>query len=169
MRRFGKLRLQVGHEHGVGCERAAPGEAGTSWLSPTLRVDRKVVMMRVFDAPRRAVFDALTKPDLVKRWLVGPPGWSMVVCDIDLKVGGAYRYVWRRHCDGADVAMGGIFRELVPPERAVQTERFDEDDDPGEALVTIVLAERGGKTTLTRMTTVVPGHSPCASRRGRHS
>jgi uncharacterized protein YndB with AHSA1/START domain len=124
--------------------------------NPTLRANRKIVMMRVFNAPRRAVFDALTKPELVKRWLVGPPGWSMVVCDIDLKVGGTYRYLWRRHSDGADVAMGGVFRELVPPERTVQTERFDEDGNPGESLVTTVLTERGGKTTLTRMITMIP-------------
>ena len=57
--------------------------------------DREIIMTRVFDAPRDLVFDALTKPDLAKRWLLGPPGWSMPVCEIDLKVGGTYRYVWR--------------------------------------------------------------------------
>jgi uncharacterized protein YndB with AHSA1/START domain len=128
--------------------------AGT--LQVTTPTEREIVMTRAFDAPRHLVFDALTKPELVKRWLVGPPGWSMVVCDIDLKVGGTYRYLWRRHSDGADVAMGGVFRELVPPERTVQTERFDEDGNPGESLVTTVLTERGGKTTLTRMITMIP-------------
>ena len=57
--------------------------------------EREIIMTRAFDAKRDLVFDALTKPELVKRWLLGPPGWSMPVCEIDLKVGGAYRYVWR--------------------------------------------------------------------------
>jgi uncharacterized protein YndB with AHSA1/START domain len=118
----------------------------------TARADRGLVMTRVFDAPRRAVFDALTKPDLVKRWLRGPSGWSLVVCEIDLKVGGAYRYVWRRRSDGADIAMSGVFRELAPPERAVHTEKSDDTSYPGEALITIVLTEQDGKTTLTRTT-----------------
>ena len=62
----------------------------------TTRGDREIVMTRDFDAPRRLVFDAFTKPELVKQWLLGPPGWSMPVCEIDLRVGGAYRYLLRR-------------------------------------------------------------------------
>src|SRR5712692_1806560 len=68
-------------------------EMGT--LKVTTPSDREIAMTRVFDAPRRLVFDACTKPELVKRWLLGPPGWSMPVCEVDLQVGGAYRYVWR--------------------------------------------------------------------------
>ena len=117
---------------------------------------REIVMTRVFDAPRRVVFDALTRPELVRRWMRGPPGWSLAVCKIDLKVGGAYRYVWRRDCDGADMAIGGVFWELMPPERTVRTEKFDEHDTSGEAIVTTVLTEKGGTTTLTRMVTVIP-------------
>ena len=100
-------------------------------LKVTTRGDREIVMTREFNAPRRLVFDAFTKPELVKQWLLGPPGWSMPVCEIDLKVGGAYRYVWRRDADGSEMAMGGIFREIVPQERIVSTEVFDRAWLPG--------------------------------------
>ena len=90
----------------------------------------------------------MTKPELVKQWLLGPPGWSMPVCEIDLRVGGAYRYVWR-HANGGEMGMGGVYREIVPQERVVCTELFDEAWYAGEALITNVLVEQGGKTTLT--------------------
>jgi uncharacterized protein YndB with AHSA1/START domain len=119
-------------------------------LKVTTPTDREIVLTRVFDAPRRLVFDALTKPELLKRWLLGPPGWSMVVCDVDLKVGGSYRYVWR-NADGAEMGMHGVYREIVRPERIVNTETFDFgcDAQSGEAVGTVVLTERGGRTTLT--------------------
>jgi len=63
----------------------------SSTLKITARGDREIVMTRVFDAPRHLVFEAFTKPELLKRWLLGPPGWSMPVCEIDLRVGGRYR------------------------------------------------------------------------------
>ena len=120
----------------------------------TLRVttpsDREIAMTRVFDAPSRLVFDACTKPELVKRWLLGPPGWSMPVCEIDLRVGGAYRYVWRHDRDGTEMGMGGVYREIVAPERLVTTERFEEAWYPGEAVGTLVLVEQRGRTTLTQ-------------------
>jgi uncharacterized protein YndB with AHSA1/START domain len=118
-------------------------------LKITTPSDREIAMTRVFDASRALVFEALTKPELVKRWLLGPPGWSMPVCEIDLKVGGAYRYVWRRDADGTDMGMGGVFREIAPPERVVATEKFDQSWYSGEALVTNALSEQGGRTTLT--------------------
>jgi uncharacterized protein YndB with AHSA1/START domain len=117
-------------------------------LTVTTPGDREIVLSRVFDAPRQLVFDALTRPELVKRWLTGPPGWSMVVCEIDLKVGGAYRYVWRGP-DGAEMGMGGVYREIIVPERIVSTEAFDQPWYPGEAVGTAVLTEQDGKTTLT--------------------
>jgi uncharacterized protein YndB with AHSA1/START domain len=120
----------------------------TGTLKITAPRDREIVMIRVFDAPRALVFDALTKPELVKQWLLGPPGWSMPVCEIDLKVGGAYRYVWR-HADGREMGMGGVYREIVPQQRLVCTELFDEAWYPGEALTTTTLAEKDGRTTLT--------------------
>jgi uncharacterized protein YndB with AHSA1/START domain len=118
----------------------------------TTRGDLEIVMTRVFDAPRTLVFDAMTKPELVKRWLLGPDGWSMPVCEIDLRVGGAYRYVWRRDRDGSEMAMGGMFREIVVPERIVATEKFDEPWYPGEAVNTTVLVQQGAKTLLTQTT-----------------
>jgi uncharacterized protein YndB with AHSA1/START domain len=118
-------------------------------LKLTTRGEREIEMTRVFDAPRSLVFDALTKPGLVKRWLLGPDGWSMPVCEIDLRVGGSYRYVWR-HVNGNEMGMGGVYREIVVPERIVATEKFDDPWYPGEAVGTMVLMEQGGKTTLTQ-------------------
>jgi uncharacterized protein YndB with AHSA1/START domain len=114
----------------------------------TTPTDREIAMTRVFNAPRHLVFGALSKPELVKQWLFGPPGWTMPVCEIDLRVGGAYRFQWRGP-DGTEMGTRGVFREIAPPERFVATERFDDPWYPGEALITYVLAEHGGKTTLT--------------------
>ena len=111
--------------------------------------DREIVLTRSFDAPRNLVFDAFTKPELVKQWMLGPPGWTMPVCEIDLRVGGKYRYVWRRDADGSEMGCGGIYREIVAPERLVHTERFDDPWYPGESLITTVLDEERGRTTLT--------------------
>jgi uncharacterized protein YndB with AHSA1/START domain len=122
----------------------------TGKLTITAPGDRELVMTRVFDAPRRMVYEALTKPELIKRWLLGPDGWSMPVCTVDLKVGGAYRYVWKRDRDGMEMGMGGIYREIVPQERIVATEKFDQSWYPGEAVGTMVLTEQGGQTTLTQ-------------------
>jgi len=117
-------------------------------LTLTTPTEREIAMTRVFDAPRRLVFDAMTRPELVKRWLLGPPGWSMPVCEIDLRVGGTYRYVWRG-ADGTEMGMRGVYREIAPPERLVATESFDESWYPGKAQVTTALVERDGRTTVT--------------------
>src|ERR671933_1431990 len=92
----------------------------TTFTTPS---DREIVMRRVFDAPRRLVFDAWTTPELFARWF-GARGWSVPVCEIDLRPGGRYRYVMRGP-DGQEVAMAGVYREVVPPERLVTTERFE--------------------------------------------
>jgi uncharacterized protein YndB with AHSA1/START domain len=110
--------------------------------------DREIQVTRDFHAPRRLVFDAFTKPDLVRRWLLGPPGWTMPVCEIDLRVGGAYRYVWRKEGE-KDMGMGGVFRDIVPSERLVATERFDDAWYPGEALDTTVFVEDAAITRIT--------------------
>ena len=122
----------------------------TGTLKVAAHGDRELVMTRAFDASRYPVFDAVTKPELVKRWLLGPDGWSMPVCEIDLRVGGTYRYVWRRDRDGTEMVMGGVYREIVAPERIVATEQFDEPWYPGEAVGTLVLVEHGGRTTVTQ-------------------
>jgi uncharacterized protein YndB with AHSA1/START domain len=119
-------------------------------LQITTRGDRELVMTRVFDARRHLVFEACSKPELVRRWLLGPDGWSMPVCEIDLRVGGSYRYVWR-HSDGREMGMGGVYREVIVPERIVATEEFDEAWYPGEAVGTLLLTEEGGKTTITQI------------------
>jgi uncharacterized protein YndB with AHSA1/START domain len=106
-------------------------------------------MTRVFNAPAHLVFDALTKPELVQRWLLGPDGWTMPVCEIDLKVGGAYRYVWQRASNGKQMGSRGVFREIIVPQRLVFTELFDEAWYHGECVITSTLSEQGGKTTLT--------------------
>jgi len=118
-------------------------------LQVTARGDREIVMTRVFNASRHLVFEACSKPELVRQWLLGPEGWSLPVCEIDMRVGGSYRYVWRHH-DGREMGMGGVYREIVVPERVVATEKFDEAWYPGEAVGSLVLVERDGKTTLTQ-------------------
>lgn len=117
-------------------------------LNVTTPSDNEIRITRVLDAPRRLVFDCLSKPELVQQWLLGPPGWTMPVCEIDFRVGGRYRYVWRRE-NGIEMGMGGVFREIVPPERIVTKELFDEDWTGGETTVTSTFVERAGKTTLT--------------------
>jgi uncharacterized protein YndB with AHSA1/START domain len=107
--------------------------------------DREIVLTRVFNAPRRLVWDAFTKPELLQRWF-GPRGWSLVICEVDLKVGGGFRFVLRGP-DGKEMGMRGVYREIVPPNRSVHMESFD--DFPGESEVTTVLVEQGGKTTFT--------------------
>jgi len=85
------------------------------------RGEREIEIVRGFAAPRARLFEAWTQPHYLRRWLLGPDGWSMPVCDIDLRVGGAYRYVWRNDGDGRTMGMGGIFREIAGPARIVAT------------------------------------------------
>jgi uncharacterized protein YndB with AHSA1/START domain len=114
-------------------------------LKVTTPTDREIVLTRVFDAPRQMVYDAFTKPELLKRWF-GPRGWSLIVCETDFRVGGSWRFVLRGP-DGQEMGMRGVYREIVPPERTVHTESFD--DFPGESIVTAVWVEEGGRTTMT--------------------
>lgn len=117
----------------------------TGTLQVTTPSDREIVLTRVFDAPRHLVFDAFTKPELLKRWF-GPRGWSLVACEINPRVGGTFRFVLRGP-DGTEMGMSGVYREVTPPEGSVHMESFD--DYPGESQVTTVLVEHEGKTTLT--------------------
>jgi uncharacterized protein YndB with AHSA1/START domain len=113
------------------------------------RGDRELVMTRSFAAPRDLVFEAYTTPALLRRWLGVRAGWEMVVCEIDLRVGGTYRWVWRNAERGIEMGMGGVYREISAPERIVATEKFDEAWYEGEALGTVTFVETAGRTLLT--------------------
>ena len=117
----------------------------TGTLKVTAPTDREIVLTRVFDAPRHLVFEAFTKPELLKRWF-GPRGWTLAVCDVDFGVGGGFRFVLRGP-NGKEMGMRGVCREIAPPERSVHMESFD--DYPGESQVTAVFTEQDGKTMLT--------------------
>src|SRR5882757_10021997 len=110
--------------------------------------DNEIVVTREFDAPRRLIFECLTNPKLLTRWLGVQNGWSMALCEIDLKVGGTYRYEWRGP-NGETMKMRGIYREIIRPERIVNTEKFEESSHPQEAIDTTVLIDDGRQTTMT--------------------
>jgi uncharacterized protein YndB with AHSA1/START domain len=114
----------------------------TSYTTPN---DREIVVTRVVDAPRHLVFEAWTDPRHIPNWLLGPEGWTMPVCELDLRPGGAWRYVWRRS-DGAELTMGGLVREVTPPERLVTTERWGPEWP--ETVNTLRLTESAGRTTI---------------------
>lgn len=115
----------------------------TTYATPS---DREVVVTRVVDAPRRLVFDAMSNPKHVPQWLTGPEGWTMPVCEIDLRPGGAWRYVYRQP-NGADMTLQGSYREVAPPERIVSTESWGPEWP--ETINTLVLTEAAGQTTIT--------------------
>ncbi len=114
----------------------------TEFTTPS---DREICMTRTFDAPRELVFDAWTSCAHLPHWM-GPEVMQMIACEIDLRVGGAWRFVWRGP-DGFELGLGGVYQEIVPPERLVSTEVMD--GSPGESLSTLVLTENNGKTTIT--------------------
>jgi len=118
-------------------------------LELTTPTEREIVIRRRFDAPPDLIFDCFTTPALLRRWLLGPPGWSMPECEIEARVGGRYRYVWR-HEDGRSMGVTGVIREVSRPERLVSTELFDEDWTGGETLVTLALSTENGRTLLTQ-------------------
>ena len=115
----------------------------TTYTTPS---DREVVITRVVSAPRRLVFEAFTNSRHVPNWLIGPEGWTMPVCEIDLRPGGTWRYVYRKD-DGSEMTMQGSYREVVPPERLVSTESWGPERP--ETVNTMVLTEAGGLTTIT--------------------
>ncbi len=120
-----------------------------SALDLTMLSDREIRYTRTFDAPISMVFDALTKPELLQQWFLGPGDWTLPICEIDLRVGGEFRYVWRSGTDGTEIDMRGEFTEIEKPGRLVSTERFVVSWYPGEGLNTTILTEEDGKTKLT--------------------
>ena len=107
----------------------------------------QIVLTRGFDAPRPLVFDALTRPELLRRWH-GARGWHLVVCEVGLRVDGAWRFV-SEGPDGARMGHGGVYRLVDRPRRLVHTERYDDQWFPDEALVDVSFDEEAGTTILT--------------------
>lgn len=119
----------------------------TKTVQVTTPSEREIGVSRSFDAPAGVVFDFHTKPELVKQWLLGPPGWSMPVCEIDLVAGGHYRYVWRSDDGTKEFGVRGQFREIAKPERIVHTEMMD--GEPGSMICTATFKQSGAQTLLT--------------------
>ena len=111
------------------------------------RSDNEIVLTRLFDAPRHLVFEAMTKPEHIRRWWGNlGEGYSVPVCEVDLRVGGAWRFV-NRHPKG-EAEFYGVYREIAPPDRLVFTEIFEPFPD-AESVVTSELTDENGKTRLT--------------------
>lgn len=134
-------------------------------LQVTRPSDREVRVVRTFNAPRELVYKAHVTPALLQRWSLGPPGWTMPVCEMDVRPGGAYRWRWKSDEDGKEFGFFGTFREVEPPSRLVHDEHYDPGDVGGPmssepALVTLDLEEAGGITTLT-VTMLFPSKEAC--------
>lgn len=121
----------------------------------TLPSDREVLVTRQFNAPRDLVYKAYTTPALLQRWLLGYPGWTMPVCEMDVRVGGKYRWRWRNDADGKEFGFYGEFREVVAPAKLVHTEFYDPGEVGGDmgdgALITVTLTEKNGMTTVATL------------------
>ena len=137
---------------------AKPIDEAAAWLQGyrnpgTLQLtkpsDRELQIKRMFAGPRERVFAAFTEPELLKRWFFGKPGGTLAVCDVALKAGDSFRYVWRDP-EGSEMGMSGVCLEIKRPERIVATEKWDWPWYPGDATGTITLTEEGGVTTLTQ-------------------
>ena len=128
--------------------------ANSDTFKVTTPSDREICFTRLFDAPRHLVFEAMHKPEHIKRWWgILDEGYSVPVCEVDLRPGGAWRFV-NRTPKGQLVAFHGVYREVNPPDRVVFTEIFEEYPDSG-SVVTAVFTEENGKTRLT-MTATYP-------------
>ncbi len=120
-------------------------------LKVTTPSDREIVMTRTFDAPRRLVWEAMTTPGLIRRWLFLPPGWEMTRCEEDVRVSGSFHWAWNGPDGREAMSMRGVYREVVPLERLVRTESFEMGPGNflGEQLATLEFAERDGRTHVT--------------------
>jgi uncharacterized protein YndB with AHSA1/START domain len=116
----------------------------TSFSTPA---ENEILITRAFDAPRSLVWEAWTSPEHLPNWLLGPDGWTMPVCEVDLRPGGEWHFVWRND-EGAQMEMRGVYGEVEPPERLVSTESWG--DGWAETLNTLVLTELDGKTIATQ-------------------
>jgi len=121
--------------------------ANSDTFKVTTPSDREITLTRLFDAPRRLVFEAMTKPEHVRRWWgILDDRYSLVRCDIDLRPGGAWHWIGRS--PQGEFGFHGVYREIAPPDRLVFTEIYDPFPD-GESVVTTIFTEENGKTRLT--------------------
>lgn len=133
----------------------------TTGLKVSTPTDTTIVMNRTFQAPRRLVWDAMTNPDLVQRWMFCPPGWSWAECDMDVRVGGKYRWAWNGPDGKLALSIWGVHREVTPPSKIVHTERMEMGPgagecgsdggfaEPWELVATLELSEAEGRTSMT--------------------
>jgi uncharacterized protein YndB with AHSA1/START domain len=121
----------------------------TTFSTPS---DREIAATRVFDAPRRLVFEAHTNPEHIPNWMLGPESWTMPTCEVDLRPGGTWHFVWRKS-DGSEMEMRGTYKEVVTPEKVVSTESWGPEWP--ETINTLTLTEENGRTTL-RSTVLYP-------------
>lgn len=120
-----------------------------SALSIEVLGDRQIVISREFDAPRALVWESMTRPEYIRRWMTGPPGWEMTACEEDTRVGGRFLCSWTGP-DGAQMGISGVYREVEAPARCVRTETFNGCPvQAGEQIATLELDERDGRTFLT--------------------
>jgi uncharacterized protein YndB with AHSA1/START domain len=113
-------------------------------LTVTLPGDCEVRMTRPFDALRQRVYEAYTRPDLLKRWL-GPEGFEFTICDNDVTVGGRYRWLWR-NAQGHELGMRGEYLKIVRPEEIVRSEIFEQSSNLIETIGRLRLTEQDGRT-----------------------
>ena len=114
----------------------------------TAHGDRAILITRSFNAPRELVFDAMSKPEMMKHWFHGPPGWTLTTCEMELRVGGGYRWAWTNE-KGHEMGMGGTVLEVDAPSLLKTTEKFDDAWYEGEATNTLHLIEKDGVTMMS--------------------
>jgi uncharacterized protein YndB with AHSA1/START domain len=115
----------------------------------TLPTDSTISVVRDFAAPRALVFRAFTRPELVRRWLLGPPGWTMPACQIDLRVGGRYHYRWSNAAEGRSFGLNGTFEAIEPNSRLTTRESFEDAEPSGEARIETRFSDNGPGTRVS--------------------
>lgn len=127
-----------------------PGSGSSSDLRITTPTDTTILLTRTFNAPRRMVWEAMTNPDKMKRWMLPPPGWVLSVCDCDARVAGALRLVWKNEQGDQSLSLNGVFSEVASHERMVHTELMlmGADQVIGSQVETHEFADKGTATTM---------------------
>jgi uncharacterized protein YndB with AHSA1/START domain len=107
----------------------------------------EIEITRSFDAPRQMVFDCFIKPELLRKWMIGPDGWSFTECKVDLRVRGKFRFVWQ-NTEGLKMGVSGVYKEVRSPEKLVHTELVEPGPANAETVATLSLEEMNGKTFM---------------------